>query len=97
MFDLAIHHQEARSTAETKREDKNTTMPKSSITAVALVAFLAGALSPSADAFVPRQMSLARSATCESAFCFFPIRILAWSSSFLGMFFGIEERTDMLY
>ena len=46
-------------------------MPKSSITAVALVAFLAGALSPSADAFVPRQMSVARSAaTCESAFCF---------------------------
>ena len=49
------------------KERRYSTMPKSSITAVALVAFLAGALSPSADAFVPRQMSAARSATCESA------------------------------
>ena len=45
-------------------------MPKSSINAVALVAFLAGALSPAADAFVPQQQirAAARSAkaTCES-------------------------------
>ena len=43
-------------------------MPKSSINAVALVAFLTGALSPAADAFVPQQIRAARSAkaTCES-------------------------------
>lgn len=43
------------------------TMPKSSITAVALLAFLAGALAPTpADAFVPRQLAQSR---CEFVFC----------------------------
>ena len=44
-------------------------MPKPSISAVALVGFLVGALSPAADAFVPQLMiRAARSAkaTCES-------------------------------
>jgi len=43
-------------------------MPKSSIAAVALVAFLAGALlPPAADAFVPQHIRAARSAApCES-------------------------------
>ncbi len=44
-------------------------MPKPSISAIALVAFLVGALSPAADAFVPQLMiRAARSAkaTCES-------------------------------
>ena len=82
LFDL-IHQESTRSIADPKQEDKHTTMPKSSIAAVALVAFLAGALSPSADAFVPRQMSVARSATCESVFCFRQFEFLHGPAAFL--------------